>query len=167
MKPVAMRVLAALILASTATAFGIAHAEKADRIVIAKASRELKLYRGDRLLRAYRIALGRQPVGAKRCQGDNRTPEGRYRIAGRNGDSHYHRALGVSYPNDADRRSARQLGCDPGGDIMIHGLPEGYGWMGKLHTQYDGTKGCIAVTNEEIDEIWTTVPDGTLVEIQP
>lgn len=163
-----MRLLAtALLLTSTLAAFATPSGGKADRVVIEKASRKLKLYQGERLVRTYRVALGGQPIGPKRCQGDNRTPEGRYRIVGRNNNSHYHRSLRVSYPNDADRRFAREIGCDPGGDIMIHGLPKGYGWMGKLHTRYDWTRGCIAVTNEEIDEIWSVVPNGTLVEIEP
>lgn len=168
MRPVATRVLiAALLLSCTAATFGIANAEKADRIFIAKAARKLNLYRGDRLLKTYRIALGRQPVGPKRCQGDRRTPEGRYRIVGRNGGSHYHRSLRVSYPNAEDWRAARKSGCNPGGDIMIHGLPNGYGWLGRLHARSDWTLGCIAVTNEEIEEIWVLVPDGTPVEIMP
>jgi murein L,D-transpeptidase YafK len=168
MRSLAGRVfVVALLCSCAAAAFGVTNAEKADRIVVAKAARKLSLYRGDRLLKTYRVALGRQPAGAKHCQGDNRTPEGIYRIAGRNGGSHYHRSLRVSYPNDEDRRAARELGCQPGGDIMIHGLPNGYGWMGKLHTQYDWTLGCIAVSDEEIDEIWTLVPNGTRVEIRP
>ncbi|HEV8581089.1 MAG TPA: L,D-transpeptidase family protein [Thermoanaerobaculia bacterium] len=167
MKPLAMRVLVAALLTGFATLSGIADTKKADRIVIAKAARKLHLYREDRLLKTYRIALGGQPVGPKRCQGDNRTPEGQYRITGRNPNSRYHRSLRVSYPNAEDRRIAQDLGCNPGGDIMIHGLPNGYGWMGKLHTQYDWTLGCIAVTDEEIEEVWALVPDGTPVEIKP
>src|SRR5262245_61526308 len=163
-----MRILAAvLLLTLTVAALATTSGEKADRVVIEKALRKLRLYQGERLVRSYRVALGRQPSGPKRCQGDNRTPEGRYRIVGRNINSHYHRSLRVSYPNDADRRFAREIGCNPGGDIMIHGLPNGYGWIGKLHTRHDWTLGCIAVTNDEIDEIWTLVPNGTPVEIRP
>ena len=115
----------------------------------------------------YRIALGGQPYGAKRCAGDNRTPEGLYTIDSRNAASAFHRALHVSYPNPADREAARRLGCRPGGDIMIHGLPKGYAWLGKAHAVHDWTRGCIAVTNGEIEQIWRLVPNGTRVEIKP
>jgi murein L,D-transpeptidase YafK len=107
------------------------------------------------------------PVGPKRCQGDNRTPEGTYRISGRNRHSSYHRSLRISYPDEGDRKRARALGCSPGGDIMIHGLPNGRGAIGALHRMYDWTAGCIAVTNPEIEEIWAAVPDGTEIEIRP
>jgi murein L,D-transpeptidase YafK len=141
--------------------------EAADRIVIEKAAREMTLYRGQNEMRSYRIALGSHPTGKKQCQGDNRTPEGRYIIDGRNKNSRYHLSLHISYPNAADREAAKELRCNPGGDIMIHGLANGYGWVGKLHTAYDWTLGCIAVTNQEIEEIWSLVPDGTPVVINP
>jgi murein L,D-transpeptidase YafK len=141
--------------------------EPADRVLIEKAARKLTLYRGQNVMRAYRIALGGHPTGKKQCQGDQRTPEGRYIIDGRNRNSRYHRSLQISYPNAADREAAQKRGCSPGGDIMIHGLPKGYGWVGKLHTTSDWTLGCIAVTNQEIEEIWNLVPDGTLVVIHP
>jgi murein L,D-transpeptidase YafK len=141
--------------------------ELADKIVIDKAARKLTLYSGQNAIRTYRIALGDQPVGRKQCQGDKRTPEGQYTIDGRNMNSQYHRSLRVSYPNPADRKAAKKLGCKPGGDIMIHGLPNGYGGIGKLHTLRDWTLGCIAVTNQEIEEILGLVTNGTLVVINP
>jgi murein L,D-transpeptidase YafK len=141
--------------------------EPADRIVIEKAARKLMLYRGQNAIRTYCIALGGQPTGKKQCQGDNRTPEGQYIIDGRNKNSRYHWSLHVSYPNQADRERAKIIGCNPGGDIMIHGLANGYGWIGKLHTAHDWTLGCIAVTDKEIEEIWELVPNGTPVVINP
>jgi murein L,D-transpeptidase YafK len=141
--------------------------EPADRILVEKGARKIMLYRGQDLIRTYRIAMGSHPTGKKQCQGDKRTPEGRYIINGRNMDSRYHRSLHISYPNAADRESAKRLGCNPGGDIMIHGLPNGYGWVGKLHTSVDWTLGCIAVTNPEIQEIWSLAPNGTPVVINP
>lgn len=139
----------------------------ATRIVIFKSKRELQLVSGDKVLKTYKVALGTEPVGAKQCQGDGRTPEGTYSIAGRNPKSQFHRALRVSYPNADDKARAAKAGCAPGGDIMIHGLPNGYGWIGAGHTKKDWTAGCIAVTDAEIEEIWKAVPDGALVEIHP
>lgn len=139
----------------------------ADRVVIDKSARTLTLFRGRRRLKTYLVALGRNPVGKKRQAGDGRTPEGRYRIDFRKPDSAFHRALHLSYPNAADRREARRYGVAPGGDIMIHGLPNGKGSIGQAHRAQDWTEGCIALTDEEIEEIWRAVPDGTAVEIKP
>lgn len=141
--------------------------ERADKIIVFKSIRELQLLRGDKVLRTYKIALGGTPVGPKQRQGDHKTPEGIYTVAGRNAKSSYHRALRVSYPNEQDRARAAKLGVAPGGDIMIHGLPNGYGWIGRGHLAKDWTDGCIAVTDQEIEEIWRLVPDGTRIEIRP
>ena len=140
---------------------------RADRIVIEKAARRLTLYSNGTVLKRFTVALGRSPDGPKMRRGDNRTPEGIYTIDGRNAESHYHRALHVSYPNAADRERARAAGVSPGGDIMIHGIRNGFGWVGRFHDFIDWTQGCIAVTDEEIEEIWRAVPDGTTVEIRP
>ncbi len=107
------------------------------------------------------------PIEPKRCQGDKRTPEGIYRIDYRNPHSAFHRSLHVSYPNTEDRAQSRKLRCSPGGDIMIHGLPNGQAEVGSRHRLTDWTLGCIAVTSEEIEEIWDAVPDGAAVEIRP
>ena len=139
----------------------------ADRIVIEKAARTLSLYHGKQKVRTYRVALGRNPVGHKRREGDGKTPEGLYTIDSRNARSAYHKSLHVSYPNARDRETARKLGVSPGGDIFIHGLPNGYDFNGSYHLSRDWTLGCIAVTNEEIEEIWRAVPNGTPVEIRP
>ena len=139
----------------------------ADRVVIEKAVRTLKLYSDGRLLTTYRVALGPNATGPKEREGDGRTPEGRYVIDSHRKDSGFHRALHISYPNDDDRRRARRLGVSPGGAIMIHGLPNGMGAIGKAHVARDWTQGCIAVTNEEIEELWRVVPNGTRVDIKP
>ncbi len=139
----------------------------ANRILIEKKARRLTLLHNAVVLRTYRIALGDNPEGPKRCQGDGRTPEGTYFIDGRNLNSHYHRSLHISYPNALDQEAAKRAKCNPGGDIFIHGLPNGRGWIGKAHTLHDWTLGCIAVTDEEIEEIWRMVPNKTLVEIKP
>lgn len=142
-------------------------AVQVDRVLVHKGERRLELLQGDRVLRSYGIALGREPVGPKRREGDGRTPEGAYLLDWRNPESRYHRSIHVSYPNAADRRHARVRGVDPGGEIMIHGLPPGRGWLGAAHRRADWTEGCIAVTNDEMDEIWALVGDGTVIEIRP
>jgi L,D-peptidoglycan transpeptidase YkuD (ErfK/YbiS/YcfS/YnhG family) len=140
---------------------------KADQVLIEKKKRKLTLLLKEQPLKSYRVALGRNPVGAKVKQGDKKTPEGRYYVENRNTRSKYHLALRLSYPNEKDIKRAGQLGVSPGGDIMIHGLQEGNVGPGFLHTATDWTEGCIAVTNEEIEEIARLVEDGTLVEIRP
>ncbi len=139
----------------------------ADKILIEKKDHRLTLLNRGKTLKVYKIALGRNPEGKKLEEGDKRTPEGGYVIDRRKEKSRYHRALHISYPNSNDIAQAKARGMSPGGDIMIHGLPNGIGFVGKLHTTRDWTLGCIAVTNSEIAEIWRAVPDGTVVEIIP
>jgi len=138
-----------------------------DRVVIEKSTRTLKLLAGDEIYRTYFVALGGAPEGAKVQEGDLRTPEGVYSIVARQPRSAFYRGLLISYPNAEDIARAEALGVDPGGAIMIHGLRNGYGWMGERHRRQDWTEGCIAVTNQEIDEIWQLVDIGTPVEIRP
>ena len=144
-----------------------AAAEKADSILILKKDHVLELLAGGKVIRTYKVALGRGGSAAKEREGDGRTPEGHYIIDSRNEASHYHKALHISYPNADDNKRAAKLGVSPGGAIMIHGLPNGMGWIGAAHRLYDWTLGCIAVTDAEIDEIWNLVPVGTPVEIRP
>ena len=138
-----------------------------DRIVVLKSQHRMLLYHNGVLLKSYRIALGARAVGAKIQQGDHRTPEGVYLIDSKNPHSLYHLALHVSYPNEDDRERAKKMGVSPGGDIMIHGLPDGYGYLGSLHSRTDWTDGCVAVSNREIEELWRLVAIGTPVEIRP
>jgi murein L,D-transpeptidase YafK len=152
---------------SLVVAFDGSAETSANKILIEKKIRRLTMLRDGVALRTYRIALGNYPEGPKTCQGDGRTPEGNYFVDGRNRNSQYHRSLHISYPNALDRKVAQKAKCNPGGDIFIHGLPNGRGWIGKAHTLHDWTLGCIAVTDEEIEEIWRMVPDKTLVEIKP
>jgi murein L,D-transpeptidase YafK len=158
--------LPTLLLLVASLSLGAATAQKADRLVVEKAARRLMLFHKGQVLATYHVALGRQPRGAKQCQGDNRTPEGLYVIDSRNAQSRYHRSLHVSYPNRADLAAAKAKGCRPGGDIMIHGLPNGYRWTGPGRPG-DWTLGCIAVLDDEIEEIWRLVPNGTPIEIKP
>jgi murein L,D-transpeptidase YafK len=152
---------------TVATAQGNAPSEQVDRIVILKAARTMTLMSGDRAVKTYEVALGGQPVGPKERQGDHKTPEGNYIVDAKKSQSLFYRALHVSYPSAADRERARKLGVSPGGDVEIHGLGAKYGWIGARHRLTDWTDGCIAVTNEEIDEIFRLVSIGTKVEIRP
>jgi murein L,D-transpeptidase YafK len=137
----------------------------ADKVLIEKKERRLTVLKKGKSLKTYSIALGPNPEGKKLEEGDKRTPEGTYTIDRRKERSHYHRALHISYPNPDDIAQAKARGVSPGGDIMIHGLPNGIGLLGKLHVKKDWTLGCVAVTNPEIEEIWRVVPDGTTVVI--
>ena len=139
----------------------------ADKILIEKKERRLTLISKGKVLKTYEIALGGNPNGPKERQGDNKTPEGTYLIDSRNKDSRYHLSLHISYPNEKDKKRAKELGVSPGGDIMIHGIKNGFSSVGNFHTQVDWTKGCIAVTDEEIEEIDKLAPNGTIVEIRP
>jgi murein L,D-transpeptidase YafK len=141
--------------------------EKADRILVLKAERELQLLRDGALLKSYPIALGKHPKGPKRRQGDGRTPEGIYFIDGRLTRTLYHLALHISYPSDRDKARARAAGERPGGDIVIHGMPARFGHTDPVRFFRDWTNGCISVGNVAIEEIWDAVADGTPIEIRP
>ncbi len=137
-----------------------------DLIIIEKSNREMTLYRDGAVVQSYRIALGFAPSGDKKREGDGKTPEGRYKIDFKNPNSQFHLSLRISYPDTDDRAAAKARGDDPGGDIFIHGTPG-------MRTPYaasarirDWTHGCIAVTENEIEEIWRLVPVGATVEIR-
>jgi len=139
----------------------------ADRVVVIKHQHLMMLMKDGQVLTTYRVALGRGGIGPKERARDNRVPEGVYLVAGRNAQSAFHRALRVGYPTTQQVRDAQRKGVDPGGDIMIHGIHNGLGWVGPLQRYMDWTKGCIAVTDGEMDEVWRAVPDGTPIEIRP
>jgi len=141
---------------------------QADFILVEKGRNALTLYRSGHPIKTYRVALGKGGPGPKRFEGDKRTPEGIYHINGRNPRSEFHLSLRISYPAQHDVVAAMAQGRGPGGDIMIHGVGRsGYDILGPLHAYKDWTDGCIAVTDEEIEEIWSMVPDGTTIEIRP
>jgi len=141
--------------------------QKADAILILKKDHLMELLAGGKVIRTYKVALGQGGLAPKVRQGDARTPEGHYSIDAKYTATHYHKALHISYPDAEDRKRAAKLGVSPGGSILIHGLPNGQGYVGAAHRLYDWTLGCVAVTDEEIDEIWELVPVGTPVEIRP
>ncbi len=137
-----------------------------DRIEVYKAGHQLKLLHEGKVVKTYRVALGRQD-GRKERAGDNRTPEGAYVIDFIKDDSVYHRALHISYPNQDDFQRAAAKGERPGGNIMIHGLAEETPMALRMHQIFDWTHGCIAVTNEEVEELAKAIQPGTPITIYP
>ena len=153
--------LAALLLVAGPAA---AQAPPVDFVRVDKSERTLTLYAAGRPVRTITgIQLGDAPVGPKRFEGDERTPEGRYTIDYGNPNSAYRLSLHISYPNAADVAYARARGRSPGGLIFIHGQPNGY--AGRV--EGDWTDGCIALSDGEIEELWSLVGDGTPIEIVP
>ncbi|MBO6899889.1 MAG: L,D-transpeptidase family protein [Rhizobiaceae bacterium] len=138
-----------------------------DLVVVEKSARKMMLISKGDTVRTYEIALGDMPVGHKQREGDERTPEGRYVLDWRNPNSAFHLSIHISYPDADDRAEAAAAGYSPGGDIMIHGQPNGFGWWSWLLQMIDWTDGCIAVTNADMDEIWEMVDNGTPIEIRP
>jgi len=134
-----------------------------DLVVVMKANRVLYLYSDGEMVDQFPIALGKNPAGTKRQRGDDKTPEGLYRLDWRNPDSIFHRSIHVSYPNANDRAASSRLGVDPGDLIMIHGQPD----YDDREREGDWTNGCIAVPNEAIDTIWAQVSDNTRIHIYP
>ena len=140
---------------------------QADTVEVFKAARRLELRREGRVLKSCRVALGFAPERHKEREGDGRTPEGTYLIDARNPRSAFHLSLRVSYPDERDRARAAALGVPPGGDIYIHGQPNGPRKWFSGHPEKDWTTGCIAVTDAQMREIWSRVPMGARVVIHP
>jgi len=138
-----------------------------DQLLIHKHERRLEVISHGQVIRQYRIALGKQPVGHKQERGDERTPEGIYSIDWRHRSPSYNLSLHLDYPNLKDRADAWKRGADPGSMIMIHGTPEDEEYPEWFFTGLDWTNGCIALDNRSMRELWDLVPDGTLVEIRP
>jgi murein L,D-transpeptidase YafK len=140
---------------------------KADQVLVVKSQRTLTLLSHGKVLHTYKVALGGSPVGAKEQQGDHKTPEGHYISTGET-----RRAASTSrftFPIRVIRTNRKRPNAEslPVATSWIHGLPNGFGWLGATHRARDWTDGCIAVTDTEMDEIWELVPDGTLIEIRP
>jgi murein L,D-transpeptidase YafK len=139
----------------------------ADAIVVRKAERRLYLMRRGEVLRSYRVALGLVPEGPKQRAGDFRTPEGRYQLTRRNPRSDYFLSIQVSYPNNRDLRRARHEHVDPGGSIMLHGLPNNLRHPPEYYAKSDWTDGCIAMSDSDMVELWMMTQDNTPIEILP
>jgi hypothetical protein len=138
-----------------------------DKLLLEKSGRRLTAFAKGAAVRAYPVALGENPVGRKEYEGDKRTPEGLYRIHDKNANSAYHKNIGISYPNDQDRARAGAAGKNPGGNIKIHGLAKDFAYLGHAHRLTDWTYGSIALTNPEIDELFSRTEIGTPIEIVP
>ena len=168
----AVRLLTAVsLLLASGVAFAqaalIRHHEIADEVLVVKSERKLYLLKDGEVLREFNISLGLRPVGPKEREGDYRTPEGRYVLESRNPSSDYFLSIKVSYPNAEDRARAKALGVDPGGQIMIHGLPNNPRRDEKSYLGWDWTDGCIAVSNSDMIDIWLMTRDSTPIEIRP
>ena len=158
-------------------------------ITIFKKAHQLWLYQGKRPMKVYRIFLGSSPKGNKTKQGDNRTPEGDYRIVEKRDDSKFHRFITFDYPNlkDADRAyeegrltasqwvdilyaSSKKIkppwNTPLGGYLGIHGIGENEKFKLKLIEDMDWTNGCIALTNQDVEEIYRKVPIGSVIRIR-
>lgn len=136
-----------------------------DKVFVDKSARTLQLLSDNKVIKTYHIALGGNPVGHKQQQGDKRTPTGSYILDYKNEKSKFYRSIHVSYPNAADKARAKSRGVSPGGDIMIHGQKNGFGHLASVNQQRDWTDGCIAVTDDEMDEIMAAVKIDTSIEI--
>ncbi len=141
-------------------------ADTADRVLVDKSDEKLYLLKDGEVLAEYSVSFGASPDGHKQAEGDQRTPEGEYVLDYKLVDSSYYKAIHISYPNEADREAAAERGVDPGGAIMIHGQPNGFGWLSLLTQRFNWTDGCVAVTNREMDEIWDLVDVPTPIEIR-
>jgi murein L,D-transpeptidase YafK len=141
--------------------------ELADSVLVVKSERKMYLLKAGRILKAIDVSLGLVPTGPKQHEGDFRTPEGRYNLESRNVDSDYFLSILVSYPSDADRERARKQGVDPGGQIMIHGLPNVPRYEPTHYRGTDWTDGCIAVSNSDMIDIWLMTRESTPIEIRP
>lgn len=139
----------------------------ADRVVVVKSERVLHLMKNGIPFQSFAVALGPRPRGHKMMEGDERTPEGSYILDFKNPDSAFYKSIRISYPNAADTQRAAANGVDPGGLIMIHGLPNQATLPPSLIQKFNWTDGCIAVTNYEMDQIWRAVEPGTPIDILP
>jgi murein L,D-transpeptidase YafK len=135
--------------------------QKIDSIVVIKKNRDMFLYSKGSMYKKYKIALGKKKL-PKEKEGDRRTPEGYYIITDKNPNSNYSMNLGINYPNKQDILLKRT-----GGDIKIHGIKNGFGFLGKLHRIFNWTNGCIAVTNKEMKELYNLIDVNTIINIKP
>ena len=141
--------------------------EKANSILVMKSESKLYLMNDSKTLKKYHVAFGANPKGHKLQEGDERTPEGKYILDYKNERSSFYKAIHISYPNDEDKKRAKEKGIRPGGQIMIHGQKNGFGWLSFIVQRFNWTDGCIALSNGNMDEIWDAVEVGTPIIIKP
>lgn len=157
-------ILATLFLLLT---IGESQARKADRVVVVKSTAKLYLLDHGTRFQEIHVAFGGNPVGHKRQEGDERTPEGDYFLDYKNANSAFYKSIHISYPNAKDKARATALGVSPGGQIMIHGQLNHFGWLSFISQRFNWTDGCIAVSNSDMDQIWASVEAGTPITIEP
>ncbi|MBN1142729.1 MAG: L,D-transpeptidase family protein [Deltaproteobacteria bacterium] len=138
-----------------------------DSVLVKKSARKMFLLSQGQTIKEYQVAFGAKPKGHKLREGDERTPEGRYRLDYKKENSTFFRAIHISYPNEEDKSRAKAAKENPGGQIMIHGQPNSLGWLSWITQWFNWTDGCIAVSNSDMAEIWELVKAGTPIEIQP
>ena len=151
-----------IVLSLTLPSFSLA---AADLVVVDKSERRMTLFKQEEVLATYDVSLGGSPRGHKTEEGDQKTPEGEYVLDYRNEQSSYYRSMHVNYPNAEDIAQAERRGVSPGGLIMVHGQRNGFGWLSSIMQRFDWTDGCIAITNEEMDEFMSLVAPGTPIHI--
>lgn len=134
---------------------------------VLKSEHKLQLIIKGKVTNEFKVALGSNPKGHKQQEGDGRTPEGKYTLNYKKNNSGYYKAIHISYPSRADVKAAKVRGVNPGGGIMIHGQKKMLGWMSPLSQQFDWTKGCIALSDEDMEIVWRSVKEGTKIEILP
>jgi murein L,D-transpeptidase YafK len=160
-----LTVLSCLILTCSTAAF--ADRQRADLVIVNKSESRLYLQYSGKAFASFKVAFGADPKGHKQQQGDERTPEGRYTLDAKNSRSAFYKSIHISYPNAKDRAAAKARGVDPGGAIMIHGQRNGLGWLSAIAQIFDWTDGCVALSNADMDQVWSAVDVGTAIEIQP
>lgn len=141
--------------------------QKADTVLVIKSEKRLYLLNKGVPFASLSVTFGGQPEGHKQSRGDQRTPEGHYKLDYKNVNSKFYKSIHISYPNVEDKAEARKLGLSPGGDIMVHGQANGWEWAAPIVQLLSWTDGCIALSNKDMDEVWAAVDPGTPIEIRP
>ena len=159
-------ILAIALLLILQTVNGVSE-QKADAVLVIKSEGRLYLVNNGKRFASFRATFGADPVGHKQAQGDEKTPEGHYMLDYKNANSKFYKSIHISYPNAQDRENARRLGVSPGGDIMIHGQTNGWGWAAPFAQFFPWTDGCVALSNKDMDRVWAAVNPGTPIEIRP
>lgn len=141
--------------------------DKADFVYVDKSAAKLYLSKDGRIIKEYKVAFGANPKGHKQREGDNRTPEGLYLLDFKKDNSEYHKAIHISYPNREDVFRAKRQGLNPGGDIMIHGQMKGYEQYAHIMQDFNWTNGCIALSNQDLEEVWAAIEVPVPIRIKP
>jgi murein L,D-transpeptidase YafK len=146
----------------------VSHSQEiADYVLVEKSKHLLTLFKNGKSIATYHVVFGGNPVGHKEQEGDQKTPEGRYTLDSKNSNSTFTKAIHISYPNAADIAKAKSKGVSPGGVVMIHGQKNGFGWASFATQRINWTKGCVALSNEDMEKVWKSINVPTQIEIKP